>query len=86
MALATGSVKWSDSRTFYPVGLAILGLFVAASLSRHLGIIAIFIEVAVILTVFVIQGGRLKFNPSRFAFFSVDVAGDAPISFGCLAN
>jgi formate hydrogenlyase subunit 3/multisubunit Na+/H+ antiporter MnhD subunit len=33
---------------------------VAASLSRHLGIAAILIEVAVILTVFVIQGGRLE--------------------------
>lgn len=66
--LRSGSAKWSDSRTFYPVGLAILGLFVAASLSRHLGIIAIFIEVAVILTVFVIQGGRLESTRAALRF------------------
>ena len=64
----SGSAKWRDNRTFYPVGLAILGLFVAASLSRHLGIIAIFIEVAVILTVFVIQGGRLESTRAALRF------------------
>jgi formate hydrogenlyase subunit 3/multisubunit Na+/H+ antiporter MnhD subunit len=62
------SNKWSDSRTFYPVGLAILGLFGAASLSRHLGIIAILIEIAVILTVFVIQGGRLDSTRAALRF------------------
>ena len=47
-------------RTFHPVGLAVLGVFVAASLSRHLGITTILIEVAVVLAVFIIQGRRLE--------------------------
>ena len=47
-------------RTFYPISLAILGLLVAASLSRHLGITAIFIEAAAILAVLIIQGSRLE--------------------------
>jgi multicomponent Na+:H+ antiporter subunit D len=67
-SVGTGSIQGSDSRTFYPVGLAILGLFVAASLSRHLGIIAILIEVAVILSVFVIQGGRLESTRAALRF------------------
>ncbi|MCL4297472.1 MAG: hypothetical protein KJ077_17165 [Anaerolineae bacterium] len=61
-------VSWSDNRTFYPVGLAILGLFGAASLSRHVGIIAILIEVAVILTVFVIQGTRVDSTRAALRF------------------
>ncbi len=66
--VAAASVKWSDNRTFYPVGLAILGLFGAASLSRHLGIVAILIEVAVILAVFVIQGGRVDSTRAALRF------------------
>ncbi len=54
-----GKLQEGERRIFYPVGLATLGLFGAASLSRHLGITAILIEVAAILTVFVIQGERL---------------------------
>ncbi len=61
-------VAGREGRTFYPVGLAVLGLFVAASLSRHLGIVAILIEVAVILTVFVIQGGRLDATRAALRF------------------
>lgn len=61
-------VSWSDNRTFYPVGLAILGLFGAASLARHVGIIAILIEVAVILTVFVIQGVRVDSTRAALRF------------------
>jgi formate hydrogenlyase subunit 3/multisubunit Na+/H+ antiporter MnhD subunit len=64
----TAGVSWSDNRTFYPVGLAILGLFGAASLSRHVGIIAILIEVAVILTVFVIQGVRVDSTRAALRF------------------
>ena len=47
-------------RTFYPVSLAILGFLVAASLSRHIGITAIFIEAAALSAVFIIQGSRLE--------------------------
>ncbi|MBN1219993.1 MAG: hypothetical protein JXM69_13785 [Anaerolineae bacterium] len=47
-------------QTFHPVGLATLGVFVAASISGHLGITAILIEVAVVLAVFIIQGRRLE--------------------------
>lgn len=62
------STSWRDNRAFFPAGLAILGLFGAASLSRHLGIIAILIEVAVILTVFVIQGGRVDSTRAALRF------------------
>lgn len=55
-------------RTFYPIGLAILGSIVAASLSRHLGIAAIFIEVAAIFVVFVIQGQRLESTRAALRF------------------
>jgi formate hydrogenlyase subunit 3/multisubunit Na+/H+ antiporter MnhD subunit len=61
-------VSWTDNRAFYPVGLASLGLFGAASLSRHVGVIAILIEVAVILTVFVIQGARVDSTRAALRF------------------
>lgn len=61
-------VKPRVGRTFYPVGLAVVGLFVAASLSRHLGFIAIFIQAAVILTVFIIQEGRLESTRAALRF------------------
>ncbi len=54
-----GGLKQGIERTFYPVGLATLACFVAASLSRHLGMTALSIEAAAILTVFIIQGQRL---------------------------
>jgi len=55
-------------RIFYPSALVILTLFVAASLSRHLGITAIFIELAGILTVFVIQAERLESTRAALRF------------------
>lgn len=45
--------------SFYPLGLLILTLFTAAIINRHLGIIALIIEIVVLLSVFIIQGGRL---------------------------
>lgn len=64
-------VKGREEKIFYPVGLATLALFVAASLSRHLGITAIFIEVAVILTVFIIQGERLDSTRASLRFLTL---------------
>ncbi len=61
-------VRARVGRTFYPVGLAVVGLFVAASLSRHLGFAAIFIQGAVILTVFIIQEGRLESTRAALRF------------------
>lgn len=61
-------VKPRVGRTFYPVGLAVVGLFVAASLSRHLGFVAVFIQGAVILTVFIIQEGRLESTRAALRF------------------
>jgi formate hydrogenlyase subunit 3/multisubunit Na+/H+ antiporter MnhD subunit len=49
----------SQGWTFYPFGLIILTLFSLAVASRHLGIIALIVEMAVLLSVFIIQGGRL---------------------------
>ncbi|MFN8458571.1 MAG: proton-conducting transporter membrane subunit [Anaerolineae bacterium] len=62
------AVRARLGRTFYPVGLAVVGLFVAASLSRHLGFIAIFMQGAVILTVFIIQEGRLDSTRAALRF------------------
>lgn len=68
---AHGGIKRGVERIFYPVGLAILGLFVAASLSRHLGMTAIFIEAAAILAVFVIQGQRLDSIRAALRFLTM---------------
>ena len=57
-----------EGRFFYPAALVILGLFAAASLSRHLGITAIFIEIAAILMVFVIQTERLESTRASLRF------------------
>lgn len=57
-----------DVRIFYPSALVALGLFVAASLSRHLGITAIFVELAAILSVFVIQTERLESTRAALRF------------------
>lgn len=57
-----------QGRVFYPAALVVLGLFVAASLSRHLGITAILIELAAILTVFVIQTERLESTRASLRF------------------
>ncbi len=69
--LAHGLVRGREGRIFYPVGLATLGFFVAASLSRHLGITAIFIECAAILTVFIIQGERLESTRAALRFLTL---------------
>lgn len=45
--------------TFYPLSLVILTLFSTTLMTRHLGLIAMFINLAALLSVFVIQGGRL---------------------------
>lgn len=57
-----------QARFFYPAALIILGLFVAASMSRHLGITAILIELAAILMVFVIQTERLESTRASLRF------------------
>jgi formate hydrogenlyase subunit 3/multisubunit Na+/H+ antiporter MnhD subunit len=46
-------------QTFHTVGLVTLSVFAAASLSRHIGITAILIEIAAIFNVFIIQGQRI---------------------------
>lgn len=63
--------KDRESRIFYPVGLAILAFFAAASLSRHLGVTAIFIEGAAILAVFIIQGERLESARAALRFLTL---------------
>jgi multicomponent Na+:H+ antiporter subunit D len=57
-----------EARIFYPAALVILALFGAAGLSRHLGIAAIFIELAAILAVFVIQTERLESTRAALRF------------------
>ena len=58
-------------RVFYPAALVILGLFVAASLSRHPGITAIIIELAAIIMVFVIQSERLESTRASLRFLTL---------------
>ena len=57
-----------EARIFYPAALVILACFSAAGLSRHLGIAAIFIELAAILAVFVIQTERLESTRAALRF------------------
>ncbi|RME71056.1 MAG: hypothetical protein D6784_15745 [Chloroflexi bacterium] len=52
-------VTGQEQRVFYPIGLVVLAVLTGASLSRHLGITALFIEAAALLTVVIIQGERL---------------------------
>jgi formate hydrogenlyase subunit 3/multisubunit Na+/H+ antiporter MnhD subunit len=63
-----GKNTGQEGRVFYPAALIILGLFVAASLSQHLGITAIIIELAAILMVFVIQAQRLESTRAALRF------------------
>lgn len=58
----------SEGRVFYPAALLILAIFVAANLSRHLGITAILMGVAAILTAFVIQTQRLESTRAALRF------------------
>ncbi len=53
------SLNVSQGWTFYPLGLVIVALLGLAMASRHIGIAALLIEIAVLLTVFIIQGGRI---------------------------
>ncbi len=66
--LLNGVGQGQERRVFYPAGMAILGLLTAASLSRHLGVTAIFIQAAAIFTVFVIQGQRLDSTRAALRF------------------
>jgi formate hydrogenlyase subunit 3/multisubunit Na+/H+ antiporter MnhD subunit len=63
-----GKVTGQEGRVFYPAALIILALFVTASLSNHLGITAIFIQLAAILMVFVIQTQRLESTRASLRF------------------
>jgi formate hydrogenlyase subunit 3/multisubunit Na+/H+ antiporter MnhD subunit len=64
----SSSQEW---RVFYPAALLILGLFGAASLSNHVGITAIFIELAAIIMVFVIQTERLESTRASLRFLTL---------------
>jgi formate hydrogenlyase subunit 3/multisubunit Na+/H+ antiporter MnhD subunit len=64
-------IRGQEAKVFYPVGLAVLSLMVAANLSRHLGITVIFVETAAILTVFIIQGQRLDSTRAALRFLII---------------
>jgi formate hydrogenlyase subunit 3/multisubunit Na+/H+ antiporter MnhD subunit len=53
------SLNTSQGWSFYPLGISILTLFLAAMAVHHLGIEALIIELGVLLSVFIIQGGRI---------------------------
>lgn len=67
-AVYVGKHTGQEGRVFYPAALVILAIFVAATLSRHLGITAIFVELAAILMVFVIQTQRLESTRAALRF------------------
>lgn len=54
--------------SFFPFGLLALGLWTAASLVQHLGIAALLMELAAIVLVFIIQGGRVRFTRASWRF------------------
>ncbi|MDM8528455.1 proton-conducting transporter membrane subunit [Anaerolineales bacterium HSG24] len=68
---AHGGIQGQEGRTLYPVGLALLSLFIVLSLTHHLGITALLMQVAAILIVFVIQGGRLVSIRAALQFLSL---------------
>jgi formate hydrogenlyase subunit 3/multisubunit Na+/H+ antiporter MnhD subunit len=68
LATIQGRRIGQEARIFYPAALVILALFVAASLSRNLGITAIFVELAAIIAVFVIQTERLESTRAALRF------------------
>ncbi len=70
-AVVQVGIKGQEGRAFYPAGLAVLSLFAAASLVRHLGLVAILVEGAVILSVFIIQGGRLYSTRAALRFLTL---------------
>lgn len=53
------SVYAPQGWTFYPFSLVILTLLSLAMLYRHLGLTAMIVEIAVLVTVFIIQGGQV---------------------------
>ncbi len=57
--LFTLSLSVPQGWTFYPVGLAVIATVSLALAVPHPGIAALLVEIAVLLTIFVIQGGRL---------------------------
>lgn len=65
---AHGGIQGEEGRTFYPVSLLVLGVGIVATLSQHLGLTAIFFQAAAILTVFIIQGGRLVSTRAALRF------------------
>ena len=53
------SVEFSPGWTFFPAGLLMVGVSGWAMASPHLGIAALFMEIAALVAVFAIQGGRI---------------------------
>lgn len=57
--------------SFYPLGLALLGLLAAAGMSRHLGITALVMSLAVIGAVPIIQGGQSGSTRAAWRFLTM---------------
>lgn len=53
------SAEFSQGWTFFPAGILLVGLSGWAMASPHLGIAALFMEIAALVSVFAIQGGRI---------------------------
>lgn len=73
LSLATASlffvsVNVSQGWSFYPFGLLILACIFTAITSQHLGLAALVVEIAVLLSVFIIQGGRVGSTRAALRF------------------
>ncbi len=66
--LCTLSLLIPQGWTFYPFSHLILALLTLALLIRHIGLIAMLVNIAALLSVFIIQGGRLGSVRAAFRF------------------
>ena len=62
------SVNVSQGWSFYPFGLLILVCFFTAVTNQHLGLVALVLEIGVLLSVFIIQGGRVGSTRAALRF------------------
>jgi NADH:ubiquinone oxidoreductase subunit 2 (subunit N) len=70
MAAVLFLIAWRlpQGRSFFPFGLAVLGLMAAAGMSRHLGITALLLSLAAVTSVPVVQGGQVGSTRAAWRF------------------
>lgn len=73
MAAVLFLIAWRlpQGRSFFPFGLAVLGLLAAAGMSRHLGITALLLSLAAVASVPIVQGGQTGSTRAAWRFLSM---------------